>query len=48
MIISKKLVMSQKRTSHTATLFGLHFPMRLEPVAYGLTDNLSEDYPGGY
>ena len=48
MIITKKLVMSQKRTSHTATLFGLHFPMRLEPVVYGLTENLSEDYHGGY
>jgi hypothetical protein len=48
MIITKKLVAVQKRTSHTATLFGLNFPMRLEPVVYGLTDNLSEDYHGGY
>ena len=48
MIITKKLVIVQKRTSHTATLFGLNFPMRLEPVVYGLTDNLSEDYHGGY
>ena len=48
MIITKKLVAVQKRTSHTATLFGLNFPMRLEPVVYGLTENLSEDYHGGY
>ena len=48
MIITKKLVMAQKRTSHTATLFGLNFPMRLEPAVYGLTENLSEDYSGGY
>ena len=48
MIITKKLVTEQKRTSHTAGLFGLHFPMRLEPVVYGLTENLSEDYHGGY
>ena len=48
MIITKKLVIVQKRTSHTATLFGLNFPMRLELVVYGLTDNLSEDYHGGY
>ena len=48
MIITKKLVMAQKRTPHTARLFGLHFPMRLEPVVYGLTENLSEDYHGGY
>jgi len=39
MIITKKLVMAQKRTSHTARLFGLHFPMRLETVVYGLTEN---------
>ena len=48
MIITKKLVMSQKRTSHTGSLFGLHFPMRLEPAVYGLTENMSEDYSGGY
>ena len=48
MIITKKLVIVQKRTSHTATLFGLNFPMRLEPAVYGLTENLSEDYHGGY
>ena len=48
MIITKNLVTEQKRTQHTARLFGLHFPMRLEPVVYGLTENLSEDYHGGY
>ena len=48
MIITKKLIATQKRTSHTAKLFGLHFPMRLEPAVYGLTENLSEDYHGGY
>ena len=48
MIITKKRVTEQKRTSHTATLFGLNFPMRLEPAVYGLTENISEDYSGGY
>ncbi len=48
MIITKKLVPTNKRTNHTAQLFGLHFPMHLEPAVYGLTDNLSEDYKGGY
>ena len=48
MIITKKMVTVQKRSSHTATLFGLHFPMRLEPAVYGLTENMSEDYSGGY
>jgi hypothetical protein len=48
MIITKKRVTEQKRTSHTATLFGLNFPMRLEPAVYGLTENMSEEYSGGY
>ena len=48
MIITKKQVTEQKRTSHTAKLFGLHFPMRLEPAVYGLTENMSEDYSGAY
>ena len=48
MIITKKLVMAQKRTSHTARLFGLHFPMRLEPVVYTITDRIAEDYHGGF
>ena len=48
MIITKKSITEQKRTSHSARLFGLHFPMRLEPAVYGLTENLSEDYSGGY
>jgi hypothetical protein len=48
MIITKKLVTAQKRTSHTARLFGLHFPMRLEPVVYTITDRIAEDYLGGF
>ena len=48
MIITKKSIPNNKRTSHTARLFGLHFPMRLEPAVYGLTENMSEDYSGGY
>jgi len=48
MIITKKLVTEQKRTQHTARLFGLHFPMRLEPVVYTITDRIAEDYHGGF
>ena len=48
MIITKKLVTAQKRTSHTARLFGLNFPMRLEPVVYTITDRIAEDYLGGF
>jgi hypothetical protein len=48
MIITKKSITNNKRTTHTARLFGLLFPMRLEPAVYGLTENMSEDYSGAY
>ena len=35
------------RSSHTAKLFGLDFPMRLEPFIFGIAGNLSPDYAGG-
>jgi hypothetical protein len=33
---------------HTEKLFGLHFPMQIEPVVYGITERMAEDYSGGY
>jgi hypothetical protein len=29
-------------------LFGLHFPLQVEPVIYGITERMSKDYKGGY
>ena len=46
--ITRKLVSSNQRINHAAGLFGIHFPMRLEPFIYAITDKLAHDYNGGY
>ncbi len=46
--ITRKQVPEHKRLSHTAKLFGLNFPLQLEPLVYAITDNIAEDYNGGY
>ncbi len=28
--------------------FGLHFPLQLEPIVYGITERMATDYKGGY
>ena len=37
-----------RRVSHTAALFGVHFPMQLEPYVYSVTSDLANEYHGGY
>ena len=46
--ITRKQVPEHKRLSHTAKLFGLNFPLQLEPLVYAITDNIADDYNGGY
>lgn len=46
--ITRKQVHINQRIEHAANIFGLDFPMRLEPFIYALTDNLARDYNGGY
>lgn len=36
-----------QRVSHTARLFGLNFPMRLEASIFNIAGNLASDYNGG-
>jgi hypothetical protein len=47
-IINKTKVPDQQRVHHTAALFGVNFPLHLEPVVYAITGNISDDYHGGY
>ena len=47
-MITRKLVPLNLRTTITADLFGVHYPFRLEPAIFGLSENLSEDYTGAY
>lgn len=46
--ITRQLVAEQERISYTATLFGLNFPMRLEPAIFNVASNLASDYNGGF
>jgi hypothetical protein len=48
MTIIRKQVPNNKRIGHTANLFGLNFPLHFEPFVYAITDNIADDYNGGY
>jgi hypothetical protein len=46
--VTRELVPEDRRMAITEKLFGIHFPLQLEPVIYGITDRMAEDYSGGY
>ena len=46
--ITRELIPEDRRMSHTERLFGLHFPLLLEPFIYAATEKMSADYHGGY
>ena len=37
-----------KEEDRSQNLFGIHFPMTLEPVIYTFAERLAENYSGGY
>ena len=47
-IITRELIPDDRRMSHTERLFGLHFPLLLEPFIYAATEKMSAEYRGGY
>jgi len=47
-LVIRELVPENQRLSITERLFGIHFPLKLEPVIYGITDRMAEEYKGGY
>jgi hypothetical protein len=47
-MITRKVVPEHQRVQHTADLFGLDFPLYVEPLVYALTDRLASEYNGGY
>ena len=47
-VVTRELVPEDRRTAVVERLFGIHFPLRLEPVIYGITERMAEDYKGGY
>jgi hypothetical protein len=46
--VTRHLVPEDQRLAVTAELFGAHFPLQIEPVIYGVTERMAEDYHGGY
>ena len=46
--LSRQQVTDDRRVNHAHKVFGIHFPMQLEPAIYTFAGNLSEDYTGGY
>ena len=47
-ITSATLVPEHLRTIITTDLFGVYFPLQLEPAIYSFASQLSDDYAGGY
>ena len=47
-LVTRELVPEDKRLHITERLFGIHFPLKLEPVIFGITDRIARDYTGGY
>ena len=46
--ITRHLVSTAQRIKVTADLFGIYFPMRIEPYIYSITANIASDYTGGF
>ena len=46
--VSSHLVPDAERLAITAALFGIDFPMRLEPAVFDMAGRLAPEYNGGY
>ena len=47
--ITRQLVPEDQRLAVVEQLFGIHFPLRLEPVIYGITEKMTQGtYSGGF
>lgn len=46
--ITRELVPEDQRLTVTADLFGVHFPLQIEPTTYTWADHLSTEYNGGF
>jgi hypothetical protein len=46
--ITRLTVGDHQRISHTAGIFGINFPMHIEPFVYSVTGCMAKEYCGGY
>jgi hypothetical protein len=47
-LVTKDLVPEEQRLAIAERLFGIHFPLQMEPVIYGITERMAKNYKGGY
>ena len=46
--ITRKEISSSQRIKHTADLFGIRFPVNIEPAIYSIAGNIATEYDGAY
>ena len=46
--ITRNTISNGQRIKHTADLFGIHFPVNIEPAIYSITGNIAAEYDGAY
>lgn len=46
--ITRQRLDEGERVDFTARLFGAHFPLLVEPFVYGMAENITPEYRGGY
>lgn len=46
--ITRQTIGDNQRISDTANLFGINFPLHIEPFVYSVTGCLAKEYRGGY
>lgn len=47
-VVTRTLLEAEERMNYTEALFGLAFPLKLEPTIYGTTDRIAPAYSGGF
>ena len=45
--VSRTALLDEERSNYPAELFGMLFPLKLEPTIYGITDRIAPAYRGG-
>ena len=46
--VTREIVTESQRLDVVERLFGMAFPLQLEPVVYEITDGMADGYDGGY
>lgn len=46
--ITRQQISDKLRIQHTADLFGIRFPLNIEPAVYSIAGNIASEYNGAY